>query len=360
MLKAIRLSVLTLSCLQLITHTIPVMAQEDSYVFEAGHPSLQKWLLPDVIPAPENNPLTSQSIALGKRLFFDSRLSANGTVSCATCHSPDLGWSDALPRSKGINNSILQRTSPSLINMAYNSIYMWDGRAPSLEEQVLIPVTATNEMGLDLQSLTNIVSADDDYQKSFAAAYPEVSSNQLIDTQIIAKAIASFVRTITSGNSPFDRWIKGDNDAINPQQIEGFKLFLDKDKGNCVACHHAPNFTDDGFHNLGFATIPDVEPDAGRFAIKPLKLMNGAFKTPTLRNINQTAPYFHDGRADSLEAVMDHYIDGGTPNPVISPDMKALELTKQESQMIIEFLKSLSSPNTILTPETPKLSRDPK
>lgn len=334
----------TLACL--LTFAFGASAQENAqeFIVEPGHPSLEVWLLPDVPPAPSQNEITQARVELGKALFFDPGLSANQAMSCATCHNPALGWADGQAFSKGVNGNTLARTSPSMVNMAFNDIYMWDGRVSSIEEQVLGPITSPAEMNVSLEDLEKIIGKSPTYKKSFDQAYP----GEKIDSQVIGKALASFVRTVVSNESAFDRWVKGDASAMSEGQVNGFKLFVDEQKGNCVACHHPPNFTDNGFHNIGLP-VKQENMDPGRFALKPLPLMKGAFKTPTLRDIALTAPYFHDGSAASLQDVMRHYVEGGDKNGPLSPNMKPLELSDAETADLIRFMEALTSSQSSLT-----------
>jgi cytochrome c peroxidase len=174
-----------------------------------------------------------------------------------------------------------------------------------------------------------------------------------IDADAVSKAIASFERTALSTNSPFDRWVKGEAKAMNAQQVNGFRVFVGK--GNCAICHAAPNFTDDGFHNLGLASHGKPEPDMGRYAVKPVASMKGAFKTPTLRDIDRSGPYFHDGSATTLMEVVEHYDRGGTTRTDLSPNMKPLDLTQQEKEDLVAFMQALTSPYRPVTlPELPR------
>lgn len=312
---------------------------DSHYVFQAGHDSLQEWLLP-AVPHPKNNAPTDARVTLGKMLFFDPRLSGDGNMSCATCHSPLFGWSDGLPTAKGFKSKVLGRASPTITNSAYNFLQMWDGRKKSLEDQALGPMLSSAEMNVDLSKAIRFLQQDPTYIAAFKQAYPD----QEIADATLAMAIASFERTVISNNSPFDRWIKGDKKAMTPQQVNGFKLFVNPDKGNCAVCHAAPNFTDNGFHNIGLDSWGWENPDMGRYAIKPIGLMKGAFKTPTLRDITLTAPYFHDGSAMTLKDVVDHYETGGTVTTNLSPNMKKLSLSKQEKADLVEFMKALTTP----------------
>ncbi len=320
----------------------PVQA-ESEYVAKAGHPSLQEWLLPDTPPYPEGNKPNEARVALGKMLFFDTRLSGDSNMSCATCHSPLYGWSDGLETGKGFKSKILDRASPVVTNTAYNSIQMWDGRKKSLEDQAMGPMEATAEMNMDIPKLFKWLNSSKGYQEAFAKAYP----GEGINAKTLSKGMASFERTVISNNSPFDKWVKGDAGAMTDQQVNGFKVFVGK--ANCVACHSAPNFTDNGFHNIGLASFGKKNPDVGRFAQRPLKLMKGAFKTPTLRDTSYAAPYFHDGSAHTLEEVVEHYSKGGVVKTNLSPNMEAIKLSAADKQALVEFMKALSSERKAFT-----------
>ncbi|MEE9494615.1 MAG: cytochrome c peroxidase [Gammaproteobacteria bacterium] len=330
----------------LFAHSI--QANEADYVFKAGHASLQQWILPNTPPHPADNAPTPERVELGKKLFFDPRLSGDGNMSCATCHNPLLGWSDGLPTAKGVKSKVLGRASPTIINTAYNSIQMWDGRKKSLEDQAMGPMEATVEMNMDTAKLFRWLNQNNGYIKDFKKAYP----GKAIDADTVSKAIASYERTIISNNSRFDAWIKGNKQALTKNEINGFKVFVGK--GNCETCHSAPNFTDDGFHNLGLASWGKKEPDMGRYSERPLRLMKGAFKTPTLRDIARTAPYFHDGSANTLEDVVEHYLKGGKVKTNLSPNMQAIKLSLQEKLNLIAFMQALTSPyQTVALPEIP-------
>ncbi|MFK7888092.1 MAG: cytochrome-c peroxidase [Gammaproteobacteria bacterium] len=313
---------------------------EHQQSMRAGAPALQKWLLPESPPAPKDNAVTAERVELGKMLFFDPRLSGDDTISCASCHNPNFGWSDAMPTGRGFNGQVLHRASPTVINTAYNAIQMWDGRARTLEQQATGPMLAASEMNMDLGDLVAWLKANPGYTKAFDAAYP----GEAISVATLSKAIASFERTVISRDSPFDRWVSGDAAAITAQQIRGFNIFVDSEKGNCAVCHSAPNFTDDGFHNVGLASYLDENPDMGRFEHLPLGVMKGAFKTPTLRDITRTAPYFHDGSAATLADVVEHYARGGDIEEDLSPNMKPLNLSKHEKADLVAFLEALTSP----------------
>ena len=320
------------------------IASPQETVFKAGHSSLQGWLLGEV-PYPEDNKPNKDRVELGKMLFFDPRLSRDGNMSCATCHSPLFGWSDGLKKSRGFKSKELGRASPVVTNTAYNPIQMWDGRKKSLEDQAMGPMMSNEEMNMDIGKLMNWLNSNKGYKAAFKKAYP----GEKINETTLAKAIASFERTIVSKDSPFDRWVAGDKKAMTKQQIRGFKIFLDPKKGNCEVCHSAPNFTDNGFHNIGLASYGEENPDLGRYSERPLRMMKGAFKTPTLRDINESAPYFHDGSSETLEQAIDHYQTGGVEKSNVSPNMKVLNLSNKDKQDLVAFLKALSSPKKPFT-----------
>ena len=328
----------------------PAHAREFSdYTFEAGHASLQDWLLP-AVPTPADNTVNPARVELGKKLFFDPRLSGDSNMSCATCHSPLFGWSDGLATAKGFKSKVLGRASPTVVNAAYNSLQMWDGRKKSLEDQAMGPMMSNDEMNMNIPMLMKFLQDSPVYRADFASAYP----GETISEVTVAKAIASFERTVLSNDSPFDRWVKGDSKALTAQQVNGFKTFVNPDKGNCAVCHTAPNFTDSGFHNIGLASFGLENPDMGRYAEKPLALMKGAFKTPTLREISHTAPYFHDGSATTLEQVVAHYVRGGEVKTNLAPNMKELKLSAQEQADLVAFLRALNSkPQPFVLPELP-------
>ncbi|HEU4651063.1 MAG TPA: cytochrome c peroxidase, partial [Croceibacterium sp.] len=287
----------------------------DVVTLRAGHPSLKKWRLP-ATPHPSDNAPTPQRVELGKKLFFDPRLSGDGNMSCATCHSPLFGWSDGLGTAKGFKSMVLGRASPTVFNTAFNSVQMWDGRKKSLEDQAMGPMEANVEMNMDTKKLFEWLNGQAGYRKLFEEAYP----GKPIDADTLSKAIANFERTLVSRTSPFDQWVEGKKDALSPSQIKGFAVFIDPKKGNCAACHSGPNFTDNGFHNLGLRSHGSDEPDMGRFAQRPVASLKGAFKTPTVREAANTAPYFHDGSAKTLDEVVAFSAKGGIVKTNLSPD----------------------------------------
>ncbi|MEK7322004.1 MAG: cytochrome c peroxidase [Pseudomonadota bacterium] len=305
----------------------------------------ESYLRPQQVPAPANNLITPERVTLGKALFFDPRLSGSNWIICATCHNPALGWSDGLPTAIGHGMKILGRATPTVLNSAYQRKQMWDGRFRSLEEQALGPIAAEVEMSQNLDEVIAELKEITGYHVLFEKAYP----GEGITKDTLAKAIASFERTIVSNDAPFDRWIKGDEKALSASAKNGFSLF--EGKANCIACHQGFNFIDDGFHNLGLKG----NQDAGRHAQIPLPVMMGAFKTPTLRDVALTSPYMHNGMYKTLGEVIAHYNRGGDAKDNLDPNLKPLGLTQQEQKDIVEFLKALTGePMAVSVPHLPQ------
>ncbi|MDH5544770.1 MAG: c-type cytochrome [Gammaproteobacteria bacterium] len=306
---------------------------------------VKTYLRPAKVPEPLDNKLTRERVKLGKALFFDPRLSSSNFISCSTCHNPALGWADGMKTATGHGMKTLGRATPTILNTAFQTSQFWDGRAQTLEEQALGPIVAGGEMAQNLDELIIELVALPGYVKMFQEAYP----GEGVTGESIAKAIASFERTIISTDSPFDMWLKGNKRAISTSAARGFNLF--KNKARCVVCHEGFNFTDNGFHNIGLKG----NTDDGRFAIKSVAVLKGAFKTPTLRDVALTAPYMHNGEFDTLEEVIDHYDMGGEKVEGLSPNMKPLRLSKAEKMDLVEFLKSLTGkPRRVTVPNLPK------
>ncbi len=305
----------------------------------------ESFLRPDKVPAPSSNQMTPERVELGKALFFDPRLSGSNWISCTTCHNPALGWSDGLPTAIGHGMKILGRATPTILNTAYQRKQMWDGRFRTLEEQALGPIAADVEMNQNLDNVVAELKEITGYHAMFEKAYP----GEGISKDTIAKAIASFERTVVSSDAAFDRWIKGDEKAMSDYAKKGFALF--EGKANCTACHQGFNFIDDGFHNLGLKG----NQDAGRHAQVPVAVMMGAFKTPTLRDVALTAPYMHNGMYKTLDEVVAHYNRGGDVKENLDPNLKPLNLTEQEQKDIVEFLKALTGePMMVTVPHLPQ------
>lgn len=293
---------------------------------------LSEFLPPERVPQPDSNPISDACVSLGKQLFFDPRLSGDNNRSCASCHNPAFSWTDGLATASGIQGQALRRATPTLINVAFEPLLFWDGRSRSLEHQALIPVQNSEEMNQPLDGLVKELSALQGYRGAFETAYP----GKGINADTIGMALACFERTITSRNSPFDRWLAGDHQAMSLEAIRGFELF--RGKGRCNLCHSGFNFTDNGFHNIGLKDGTDP----GRYGIRKLKLLQGTFKTPTLRDIARTAPYMHNGSYRTLMEVMEHYNRGGDSKANLSPLIQPLNLSRQELADLVAFMQSLS------------------
>lgn len=289
---------------------------------------------PAAIPFPEDNPFSEAKAKLGQMLYFDPRLSRSNMQSCASCHNPSFAWGDGLPKGVGDHMNELGRRSPTILNAAWSEALMWDGRFETLEEQALGPIEAGVEMNMPLDELIEKLTKIEGYPPLFAAAFDE---DKEITSDKIAQAIATYERTVISGEAPFDRWIKGRREAISASAQRGFRLF--NGKARCAACHSGWRFSDDSFHDIGLA-----DDDIGRGAELPgIVKMQHAFKTPGLRNIDQRAPYMHDGSLATLEDVVEHYDRGGVKRPSLSDDMKPLGLTMREKKDLVAFMTSLTS-----------------
>ncbi|MEE9412092.1 MAG: cytochrome c peroxidase [Methylococcales bacterium] len=324
---------------------------------------------------PQDNPQSPAKKALGKRLFFDPRLSADGTISYASCHKPELALTDGLATAIGIYGQVGARNTPTAMNATYYTSFFVDGRADSLETQALGPLTNPIEHGLkDYQSIIKLLQTDVKYVWLFKQAF-DIEPNQATK-QHIGKAIASYERTLISADTPFDRFLYGEEEqALSASAQRGLRIF--QRKGNCANCHeitlHHALFTDNRFYNLGVGfekirpkfmefiaaykkagageTINPLDvynsqqqSEFGRYAVTKVITDIGRFKTPTLRNIVQTAPYMHDGSQKTLEEVVEYYDKGGEKNPFLDPAIFPLELTDQEKKDLVEFLKALTSP----------------
>ena len=271
------------------------------------------------LPVPEVNPITPDKVAVGRQLFFDRKLSRDNSVACATCHNPNRGFATPVPVGTGVGGRKGRRNPPALINRGYGRSFFWDGRISSLEEQVLKPIQDPDEMDLTLEEAAKRVN---------------------LPVQTISHALASYVRSILSGDSPYDRFVNGNRTALSPEQQQGLQVF--RGKGNCTACHVGPTFTDEQFHNTGVAWRDGQIDDEGRFAISANPRDHGAFKTPTLREVARTAPYMHDGSIGSLEDVIDFYSEGGRANPLLDSEVRPRNFTVEEKRALVAFLRSLS------------------
>ncbi len=316
-------------CLFLLTLTAlasAAQAQDETLKVPLG-------LLP--VQWPKDNPYSKAKWELGRALYFDKRLSADDSLSCASCHLPAHGFTDNQPNSTGIRGQHGTRSAPTVINRAYSLAQFWDGRAATLEEQAKGPMANPIEMGHTHEGVVARLKSIPGYRAMFAKAFgsPE------IDIDRAAKAIATYERTVLSGNSPYDRYQAGDQKAMTAAQVRGMDVFVNKAK--CDQCHEGINFTTNAYHNLGVGT-DKPDPDSGRFVVTKNQRDWGAFKTPTLREIENTAPYMHDGSLKTLEDVVEFYNKGGISNKNLDERMKPLHLTEGERKDLVEFLKALS------------------
>ena len=268
--------------LLLLAQTLPVPLGLDAYV-----------------PIPASNPLTREKVELGKRLFFDARLSVDGSISCASCHDPKLAFTDARRTAVGVAGQTGDRRTPRIVNRAYGKAFFWDGRAATLEDQVLQPVSNPKEMNLDIETAARRVG---------------------LTVAAMRDALASYVRTIVSGDSPYDRYLAGGSGALTAQQRAGLRLF--RGKAGCASCHLGPNLTDEKLHDTGIG--------------------GGAFKTPTLREAARTPPYMHDGSLATLDEAIEFYDKGGKPGPGLDADIRPLKLNGEEKAALRAFLEALN------------------
>ena len=298
---------------------------------------------PDVITFPEDAPYSPQVAALGKKLFFDPRLSGAQNMSCASCHNPSFGWETPAARTIGAMNEPLDRHAPTIENLAEAKRLHWDGRVGSLEEQASQPITHPKEMNNTIDDVVERLSLIPEYKSWFEHLFDDG-----ITGAAVVQSIATYERTLRSGHAPFDDWVDGDEGAISEQARAGLDLFTGKAK--CAACHSGWAFTDHDFHDIGLDTD-----DIGRGKYEPDNIeAQFAFKTPTLRNVAIRAPYMHRGNLQSLRDVLHHYNDGGLERPSKSDDVTQLDLSEAEMDAIIAFLETLSANDVhVTTPALP-------
>lgn len=299
------------------------------------------------VPIPADNPQTDAKVRLGQQLYFDPRLSADCTVSCASCHDPKAGWADPRRVSEGVGGAKGTRNAPTVLNAGYNRVQFWDGRSPTLEAQAVGPIQNPVEMQMTMDACIARLQGIAGYVTQFQEVFGTGPSEETV-----GKAIAAFERTIVSKDSPFDRYMAGDKNAMSAAAVRGMKVF--NGHGHCSPCHSGPNFTDGKFHNIGIG-MAAPKPDVGRYAETHDMRDYGAFKTPTLRSVELTAPYMHDGSVATLEEVVEVYDRGGDPNPHLDPLIVPLRLTPGEKRDLVEFLKALTGKDLgISAPPLPK------
>lgn len=279
--------------------------------------------LPHFPPIPADNSLTPEKVELGKMMFFEPRISSSGVISCATCHNPALGWADRIPRATGHDGQIGERNTPTVLNSGFLGSQFWDGREPDLEGQALGPIEADVEMAMDLDSALERLTGFDLYQEKFAAAYPE--DEDPINANNLAMALASFQRTLNTPNSPFDRYLRGDMEALDQQEKDGMVAFVDN---GCVACHRGPNLSDSQFHRIQVPGSTDV----GRFDVTGEESDRHKFRTPTLRNVAVTYPYMNNGATETLEESV----------AIMGSEMLGREFEEQTIADITAFLHTLT------------------
>jgi cytochrome c peroxidase len=286
-------------------------------------------------PIPPDNPLTLDKITLGRRLFRDRRLSRDGTIACATCHDPSRAFTDGRIVAVGVGGRAGRRNVPTIINRVYGVSFFWDGRAASLEQQVVQPLVNPSEMAASPDAVVSKVRGDATYRRLFTGVFGrEPQWDDLV------RALATYVRSILAGNSRHDRFQRGTTSALTAEEQHGRRLFLGR--ANCWLCHAGPNFTDERFHNTGVAFRHGQVLDLGRLVVTGRDEERGAFKTPTLREIARTAPYMHDGSLATLDVVIDFYDRGGNKNPGLDREMQPLRLSTAEKRALVAFLRALS------------------
>jgi cytochrome c peroxidase len=365
-------STLKLGVIIFLAAALPALVRADGASVSSAHLDIK---LPAGISfdlwsyyVPKDNPITAERVKLGEQLFFDKRLSSDGSVSCASCHDPRLAFADGRRLAEGISGKRGTRNTPSLLNSMFNTGQFWDGRTQSLEEQAKLPLINPDEMGAQTHDqIASRVSAIPEYSRSFEQVFGTAPT---IDA--IAKAIASYERTLVSANSPFDKYVAGDVNALSESARNGMILF--RSKARCTVCHlfnqSFPFLTDGNYRNTGVAANftgfdrlarraialsrddskgaldglakQDGSHELGRFLFTGNSLDIGAYRTPSLRNVELTAPYFHDGSAATLLDVVRFYVRGGKENPMRDWQLEAVDLTEGEQRDLVEFLKSLT------------------
>ena len=312
---------------------------------QSSEPKTTPWpepVLPEGVPAiptVARNPTTVEGVALGRKLFFDGGLSANGRVSCMTCHRPGMAFTDGRALSRlGVSGNALLRHAPPLLNMAWGEGFFWDGGAADLESQAYGPLQHPDEMGKDLEELKRYLAQHPEYPPMFKAAFGDDAK---IDDVEVARALAQYQRTLISFHSRWDAWQAGEG-SLSELELQGWEVF----QANCASCHEPPLFTDHGYHNNGLdASWPagDEGIYQGRYRITLDSADMGAFKTPTLRNVTRTRPYMHDGRFKTIDEVLDHYSHGIQPSATLAPALEnGISLNEEDRAALIAFLRTLT------------------
>lgn len=290
---------------------------------------------------PEDNAFTAERWALGKQLFFDPIMSRDSTVSCASCHLPQHAFSDVVALSLGVDNRLGRRNAPTLANVAYHPYFTREGGVPTLEMQIAVPVQEHDEFDFNMLLIAERMTRNNGYVEASRKAY-----NRAPDAFVITRALATFERSMLSGNSPYDQAAQGLT-TLSPAQQRGQALFF-SERLACAKCHNGFDFSNYAFENNGLYESYD---DPGRYRLTGLESDRARFKVPTLRNISVTAPYMHDGSLPSLEAVIEHYNQGGSPHPNKSPRIQALQLTESEKSDLVQFLEALTDEEFLNDPK---------
>jgi cytochrome c peroxidase len=326
--------------------TTPPAAKGETVTSGSWTMTLPLGLKADRAYIPDDNPINTPKVELGRALYFDKRLSADNTIACASCHIPAKGGTDNAPTSEGIRGQHGGRSAPSMVNRLFSKAQFWDGRAPSLEAQAVGPIANPIEMGNTHDGAVATVAGIKGYGPMFEAAFgdPQVTIDR------IGKALATYERVVVSGNSPYDKYQAGDKTAMTDAAIRGLAVFQGNDKGRCALCHRGFNFTGEDYKKLGVG-MDAVMPDPGRYNVTKNEADRGAFKVPGLRNIALTAPYMHDGSVTTLEDVVNYYKTANHADKISDPDFKPLTLTAGEISDLVEFMKALTG--DILNAEPP-------
>ena len=295
----------------------------------------------DVRPIPpEDNPITKEKAALGRKLFFDPILSINKTVACASCHRPENAFASPDARAIGIDGGQGTRNAPTILNAAYSTSLTWDGRDETLEQQVLGPLTNKLELGDDIEAIIARLKKDDTYSAEFANAF-DVEPDKAVTIDHVAKAIATFERVLVSGDNGVDRFRRREYKSLSKSARTGMWIF--ESRGGCWKCHSGDGMTDDLFHNTG-VSFGSEDRDLGRMGVTKDAAHRFQFRTQSLRNIELTAPYMHDGSIKTLREVVEFYNRGGSPDdPHLDKKLKPLGLTDEEVGYLVDFLKALTS-----------------
>lgn len=297
-------------------------------------PARAAYARPAGVAYPAENPYSDLKSELGRKLFHDPILSASQTISCSTCHVAELSWGDGRPRAIGEGHKPLAFRAPTLLNVAWLETLGWDGKFPDLESVAFAPITAPANMNMTEAKVLERLLQQSEYVEAFAKAFDD----KALSKRNIELALATYERSIVSGDAPFDRWVKGDEQAITQDAKRGFDIF--NGKGRCFECHSGWAFTDGSFHDIGTASGKDI----GRGRLFPTSAkLQFAFKTPTLRNVDQRAPYMHDGSISDLTKVIDLYDRGGIDRPSRSELISPLHLTAEEKADLIAFLRTLTA-----------------